>query len=156
MSYNAVYDKSCFLTKDLSILLVGFMGAEFVDSFGNRPYTRDRPEILERLESTMQLDLWHWEKFYYTLMTQGSFAGEHWWPPNPSQDYGLEIHSEVVGADVLLKCQDRKGDDATVVREEFVAAVLQAGYVVEGDCLKNFGPLKVIDSRDQNRTISTS
>jgi hypothetical protein len=69
--YNAVNRKSCFLSANLSLLLVGFVDADFVDSCGNRP---DRPG---EPESTVEKDIWAWGRFYYTLITREGRSDEY-------------------------------------------------------------------------------
>jgi hypothetical protein len=114
----------CFLSKDLSLSVFGFEDSVFVDSYGNR--TRSQAGEY----TTTKDELIHWTKFYYHLMT---FRSLH------SQLEMTHMPDDVPGAQVIQKCHAGGYESADEVWVEFITAVEQKGYKIDGDSVVGFG-----------------
>jgi hypothetical protein len=130
-SHNILYGtldvQNCWLSSDTSLLLAGFMDAEFRDGYGF--WGRSSVPTI-----SVKSDIYSWAFFIYRLMTNNY----HDWPDTgefPTTGT-LDVPSEVPASDVLRKCYTQQYDDAEQVLVDFQAVILGKGYELDGDELK--------------------
>jgi hypothetical protein len=128
-----------YLSSTLSISLAGLLYSDFTDSFGYR-------KIVHYSQATTQRDLWSWGMWYYHLFFNYSDGAnlDYFWPTvSPQHDANPEgVHPDIPGYKVLLKCRVEGYESAIEVWNDFEAALKEEGYIVEGDSLKDFGPVQ--------------
>jgi serine/threonine protein kinase len=121
-SHNILYGtldvQNCWLSSGTSLLLAGFMDAEFRDGYGY--WGRSSVHNI-----SVKSDIYSWAFFIYRLMTNN-----HDWP-----DSG-DVPSEIPASDVLRKCCTQQYEDAEQVLVDFRAVILGKGYELDGDELK--------------------
>jgi hypothetical protein len=132
-SHNILYGtleiRSFWLSKDLSLLLVGFMDAAFHDGYGYQGYS-SVPNI------SVKSDLYGWALFVYRLMTNNN----HGWPE--IRDFPgngtPSLPSDFPAGEVLQKCYTQRYENVQQLWIDFQAVMTAKGYELDGDLLKDF------------------
>jgi hypothetical protein len=129
MLYGTLETRSFWLSKDLSLLLVGFMDAAFRDGYGYRGYS-SVPNI------SVKSDLYGWALFVYRLMTNNNQD----WPEirDFPQDGTPSLPSDFPAGEVLQKCYTQQYENVQQLWIDLQAAVTRKGYELDGDVLKDF------------------
>ncbi|KAF2663804.1 hypothetical protein BT63DRAFT_112348 [Microthyrium microscopicum] len=141
-----------FLTSDLSLCVVGFLYATFEDGYGSslrfpEPWDKGWDEDQEG-EPTMARDLDDW-----ATIVQIWWTGDWWsrWkdlrPPMSVPEFP-RAYDGITGAEILKKCRYRRYDDAEVLWSEYTACLRDAGFVLDGDGLKEFDTSQFLKSKE--------
>ena len=139
--YGTLYNRSFWLSSDLSLLLMGFMDAAFRDGYGYRGYS-SVPNV------SVKSDLYGWALFVYRLMTNNY----HDWPG--IQDFPMSgtpnLPNEFPAGHVLKKCYMQQYEDVEQLQVDFQAAMVEKGYELEDEKFKEFDPANLLESLNLN------
>ncbi|RFU23915.1 hypothetical protein B7463_g12422, partial [Scytalidium lignicola] len=146
--FNDLHLRTCWLSSDLSLSLVGFMGAEFRDEFGelnigNHISPVFRLTLIQK--PNIQSDLFDWGTFIYVLMTYGLPEGNANYDETKAlvhQQNFPALASDLMG-DMVKKCWMKEYGSAAELRKDIEAFLTLHGYEVEGDNIKNFDPTNI-------------
>jgi serine/threonine protein kinase len=134
--YGTLGNQNCWLSSDLSLLLTGFMDAEFRDGYGYRG-SSSVPNV------SVRSDVYGWALFVYRLMTNN----HHDWPE--VRDFPMSgtrsVPRELPAGDVLRKCYTQQYEDVEQVLADFQAAIMEKGYGLDGNVLKGFALTGLLD-----------
>lgn len=146
-SHNIIFNdlnmRTCWLSKDLSLSLVGFMGAEFRDEFGElntggHMSQNFRLTLVQKPD--IKSDIFDWGTLVYTLMTnqlpQGN-ANHHETKALVRQQNFPNLASDLMG-DMARRCWMQDYGSVAELRRDVESFLVSKGYEVEGDNLKAF------------------
>jgi serine/threonine protein kinase len=139
--YGGINPSACFLSSTLSVSLVGFLDAEFVDEYGYGAYRPDG-------DISVKDELCSWAKFLYFRMMKYN-GGTGYWPILHDDPQPARIPNDMIGREVLRKCSVGEYENAADVWTDFEAALNERGYVLDGDSLKDFDPVEMLAVTDQ-------
>jgi hypothetical protein len=129
--YGSIDNRSAWLTSDLSLLLVGFMDADFHDN--NGWWARSSvPNV------SIKSDIYAWALFAYRLLTNNS---HHFWPEIhyfPLEGEPSSMPDDFPAGKVLRNCYTQQYENVDQVWIDFKEAMKSQGYELQGDQLKDF------------------
>jgi serine/threonine protein kinase len=150
-------DETCWLSADLSLLLIGFIDSMFVEPEYNELH-RSRDWDLVNVDT----DLFAWAALLCILLTkkpgvQNGYSSRLIGAPNARQNIVPDVSGhtdfDTIVGDIVRKCFALEYDTADEVWAGFEVVLQSQGYEVEGYGLKGFDPTSILLSATDNLAL---